>query len=1057
MADHRASSETALSRRRVILAGGSGAALLALPGRSTPSIIDPDLRPAALRLPAGATLEITRAADQLRLRVELVNLKRSKQRLVKIKGSKPAYLRFLVPAQHVDEQATTAVGSPTKMKHRVAGETRVVLAVPTPLPFTLEALLDWSGLALSLDPRAALRPGGTFPTGAPTTEVTALELPEGLLLTPPPNGRFTSQVSPVTRGAVTEEWTARLVVLTGSTLHEPTVDDPVEVRAIWTPGYPTAPAAIGGTDPYLRPVSTRNRRHLVRAMGDAKDTTEYPLHEAADATRLWLGATGGWLDLEASWEGAGLVAAWLHKATTGRDVSVTIVTRGYLAPFGVPASVLTVSERVFAVAANGDALAQLEQKEYLAITPTQVTSPRPFAPDGDRRGLFSSIRASGVFQVARSQVNGIDPTFAFLPVGTNGNPVKVPYTAVDRAGRQVTFSMASPFVDIEHAFGTGAAAIPQQLVNYLTDPASESVRDVPFDDQRVAYADEITPGDGSTTLTTAKVVFSARSASGLGASESQLRIAGQPAFFPTVEFARVRDDTSEALTGQIGGTVKVVQSDGWVDHGNAAANFGATFLTMVNPASLGFTGDSSGLMSPSFRMEQFGQAIGQSVTLPAAGTQWDPATALAGLPKLFGAISLNWILSAFNVAADLAGDLRLPRFSFDVGGPPSLPDEICYGFDWAPPMRSVTVGGTKIFCIADDIGTAGATELSNPFGSADSKVELHLQTCVSLDVGSAGETQESVQFSLSNVALQFPPAVPMLAVYLSRLSFTTGSDAKPEYDVDIRGIELVGPLNFVDALVDLLPDKLASFDVDQLADRVDVATDIALPGFGIGVFSLTNLRFGMGVDIPFGGSDPVTTTLSLGTRDNPFTLTIMGIGGFGSLEIEAAPHPAGLVRIEVIVGVIIEIAIDVVVAKGSLSAGFSLALEVEKKNVLNSATGQQEEVDEVTVTAALDCVGEVEVLGLITITIEFLLALEYQVNNKLLIGTARVTVEVDVAIAKKSVSFGVRQEFDLDKAGARPAGALAARSAARAGAGALGFADRFASGASWNEYCEAFA
>jgi hypothetical protein len=238
---------------------------------------------------------------------------------------------------------------------------------------------------------------------------------------------------------------------------------------------------------------------------------------------------------------------------------------------------------------------------------------------------------------------------------------------------------------------------------------------------------------------------------------------------------------------------------------------------------------------------------------------------------------------------------------------------------------------------------------------------------------------------------------------------------------------------------------------------VDVATDLALPGFGIGVFSLTNLRFGMGVDIPFGSDDPVTTTLSLGTRDNPFTLTIMGIGGFGSLEIEAAPHPAGLVRIEVVVGVIIEIAIDVVVARGSLSAGFSLELEVEKKNVLNSASDEQEEVDEVTVTAALDCVGEIEVLGLITITIEFLLALEYQVNNKLLIGSARVTVEVDVAIAKKSVSFGIRQEFDLDQAGARPAGALAGRSAARAGAGALGFADRFVSPATWAQYCGAFA
>ncbi len=150
-----------LTRRTVLLGVGSGTALMLLPARSSELV---RTLTTAARLPAGDTFEIVRASDQLRLTVTLVNLARTGQDLVGTDIGLPSYLQFVVPSQHVDEQATTTAGSAKRMKHRAAGETRVVLEVLPPVPFTLESLLDWGRYALATDPRADLDQGGPFLT-----------------------------------------------------------------------------------------------------------------------------------------------------------------------------------------------------------------------------------------------------------------------------------------------------------------------------------------------------------------------------------------------------------------------------------------------------------------------------------------------------------------------------------------------------------------------------------------------------------------------------------------------------------------------------------------------------------------------------------------------------------------------------------------------------------------------------------------------------------------------------------------------------------------------------
>jgi hypothetical protein len=1021
-----------------------------------PTTTTPELDTVAAKLKANSVLAVQRPADQLRLRIQLVNLKQAGQNLVAVTAGQPSYLRVYLPAQHVGEEAVApggTVGASRFMKHRVAGESRIVLRVAPPIPLTMTRLLDWDDLALVLDQRGHLEDGPPFPTGAPTSNTTVLELPEGLQLSPDDQSRFVGRVSPATRGAVTEEWTARLQRVSGGVLSEPSAAAPIGVRAIWTSGYVAGNAAIASKpDPFTRPIKTDQRKELVRAMGDPASTTAYPNHEQARAQRLWVGATGGWLDAEGSWSGgSGAVSAWRHRAVTGRDSSVTIVERGYLAPFGVPASVATISERVFAAAANG-LVAHLQQKEILIVGEVAVASPRQHAPVGDRRSLFTSITGSGSYGMTRGQIDSgglIDTDDAFVPLNTGGNPTKVAFRAVDRAGRRISFTSMVAFVSIDVAFDPAAGAVPAKVVDHLRAAGTKADRVVDMKGQQLAFADEVTPGDGKTTLRALDVTFDARTPAN-GATQNELRDAGQPAFFASMETATVHDDAGESMGGVPGSSFAVELAPGWVNDANSADNFGKVFLTIPTPSGLDFGGDLAGLVAPSLTTGQIGQVIGRSVSLPSAGSSWTPASALQAGAKLFGSIALEWLLDSFNVP-DL-GDVRLPRFDLDIDfSLPEIPSEICQKFDWEPEVKSVVVGDTPILCIQQDLAQPGIGEdLEDPFGSP-TKLAFHIQQCVSLDPATPGEPHTTVEFSLSNFVLQFPPAVPMLAVYVDRLRYLDLPDSPADVDVEINGIQLVGPLNFLDALVELLPDSIAGFDVKALDGLIDVDLDIKLPSINVGVFGLTDLSLGMGVSIPLGDS-AMTTRLSLGSRENPFSLTIMGIGGTGSIEIEAAPHPAGLVRVEIVIGVLIELAIDVIVAKGSISASFSMGIEVEKVTAPNASNGGALElIDKTTLTAALECVGEIEVLGLITITIEFLLALEYDVTSRILEGEVSVTVEVDAGIIKKSVTFSVQQKFAL---GGDPNHKAIA---ARAINDKLDFSSRFAASGDWDAYCGAFA
>jgi hypothetical protein len=149
----------------------------------------------------------------------------------------------------------------------------------------------------------------------------------------------------------------------------------------------------------------------------------------------------------------------------------------------------------------------------------------------------------------------------------------------------------------------------------------------------------------------------------------------------------------------------------------------------------------------------------------------------------------------------------------------------------------------------------------------------------------------------------------------------------------------------------------------------------------------------------------------------------LGGGGFFGLRL----NPKGVVLLEASLEFGACLALDFVVASGSVScmAGVYLRLEADKGSL----------------TGYLRIRGEVDVLGLISASIEMYMGLTYEFGSGKVIGRASITVEVEMLFFSASVEISCERKF--------------------AGSGGdPTFADAmgpYADDGPWVSYCQAFA
>lgn len=987
------------------------------------------------------TIALVRAVDQLWLSVVLENLELIQDGLTPA-GDGPGFLTLVLPAQHTAESIPTDDPvSPGTSANRVSGpsQLRFEIAPGTVIPYTVEGLLGWTDRTLVLDPRGAVS-GSPYPTTPPTE--TFVEMPQALFLSPGVGGRFVTQAQPRTFGAITELWRMRLgrerTIDGASVVLEPPHTE-VRVRAIWTDDHqgdvPSADWPILH-DEFPRLPTRLDERHLVRAMGDHDMDLEYPAHEAATVDRLWLSLAGGWLDVAGSFSG-GVLASWAQRVAAGRDVHVRVAHRGWLAPFGNVASVIQVADRRFEVDAAGGVTAPLRLREFLSVSPNtvDVDTLAVAMPNAGRELPFRSIDLVSNFiaEISRLPIPGAADDVVFVPTAVaDGVPVQLDYTAIDRTGvQQASFTLPGVFVRTDAESDDIAA-----VISYYQDPAAD-VGATDLGGQPVAYADELpgTEGDGKTTLPSWAMSFTV----GDPTSPASLPDGVLP-LVPAMDTAAVVDDKVDTLRGQDAEPFTVRMAGVWLEHGlDLGVNVALGFLDLDIPITLPFSGGGSGITAPDLNVGQLTALLGPAVEL-LAGDEWDPTAALGDTALFLGSVQLDKLIAKLNIGGDVLAEAGLPRYDIELHRPEpdALPDALCISLTWNPTLQSF--GDTLI--VAQD------PKLDDSPFPADAQGELDflLKHCIPLDDLDA-EPETTVDVTVRNIMIQLPPPKPIIAVAFTKIRFLDPPDGPADVDVEIAAVRFLGALTFLDPIQEFLAGLGGGPRVEIRDDAVQADLTFPLPDISLGVLGITGLEVGTGLVIDLTGG-PLRAAFNLGTRSDPFTLSVMGFGGSGSVELEASPHPFGIVRLELSLAFVIELSIDVVVAKGSLRASFGASLE------LTAILVDGEVSADVTLGAFLDILGEVQVLGLISIVVQVLLTLEYTASTGVLVGEATVTASVDVGFIEKEVSFTISQEMALgDGSGARSALAAAAGSSATPG----GFAARFPTPQLWDSYCAAFA
>jgi hypothetical protein len=259
-----------------------------------------------------------------------------------------------------------------------------------------------------------------------------------------------------------------------------------------------------------------------------------------------------------------------------------------------------------------------------------------------------------------------------------------------------------------------------------------------------------------------------------------------------------------------------------------------------------------------------------------------------------------------------------------------------------------------------------------------------------------------------------------IGITFNSFTFDSKTGVKTSIQPDIDSVSFLGSLTFINALEDLLS-SLGGPSISVTDGGIEASYSLALPDVGVGVFALQNLALSAGVNIPFDGT-PVRVRFGLSSRDNPFILTIdlFGGGGFFSLAIGAD----GIEMIEVSLEFGADLSIDLGVASGGVSimAGIYFSLQTVPTK-------------QVQLTGFLRADGNLSVLGIISISMEFYLGLTYLDPGKAY-GTASVSVSVSVLFFSVSVTVTMQKTIG--------------------GSGDPDFKQALTQ-ENWTTYCEAFA
>ena len=797
-----------------------------------------------------------------------------------------------------------------------------------------------------------------------------------------------------------------------------------QVRAVWTPGWPGT-----STDPFSpTSLNASQRRALVRNTASYLNDLGMPRTATpARADLLMLTALGATVNLGGFWPD-GSVMAWRHRAQIGRDAFVRVVEKGYLYPFGHPASLVTITERIFASDSFGDVVAYLRQRQFVVVRqPVVDLTAVPFTsvpPSLARQSPFRRIELTTLvspdLDLSSSAATDVSPALKhpdcfWLVAG--GIDVSFGVRALDWAGRTVDFDAPLIFVrgtsTVVNPFDPGPGSSPLGMASVrdaYIGAANAGRRSRPFAGQTVAFAPAGDPGDTDVVADT--IAFDTAGWSGSANDDA-------PAFVPIVspELDYGADVHLPALNRLLGQDIalKTNYADVYILNGFGLANPGEIFLE-IPPAYV------QTIKTPPKRVGGVGTPVQDAEVVGRRGPKGDRTNAKNGT---FDPSTL------FGDDAKLLGGLRLKDTIASLTNPAEAQERGINIREIVVVDKSLTPIGVQILLTFhpppqnDPLGLLEVMTGSTPDTRTDFVIGSSLITFSDPAVPAVATSEGK----LTNFKLHLfgkDSEGEFLVLDIAEASFKLDVEAKLIFNVEITGVTPKGPLTFVEELTKLMPAGDVGFSIKITDEGVEVGASLPVISIAIGFLSISNLKFSMAVILPLDGS-PIRIRWELSTKDDPFTIAICLFGGGGWLELTLGPDGVEMLTIGFVFGMMAEL--DVGVASGVVYIQCGIVFTL--KAIETPKPAQQMEL-----TGFYRAGGGLEFFGIVTVTMELYLALTYLDPGKSY-GKARFTVSVAVSIF--SMTFEFECERILSGAGADPT-----------------FADQI-SPADWGTYCGAFA
>jgi len=788
----------------------------------------------------------------------------------------------------------------------------------------------------------------------------------------------------------------------------------------------------GDTGPIFRFSSLiqGDRHSIVKVAG-----TQAPGAAFVAGNQVRLSALGATLDLLGTWQqtGGNDLASWHQLTTEGRDQYVKTVRYGYHFPLGNKGTLTTITRRVLSpdpVNPGQYADAYLQNISFITTTEPVKAYPATGQPYDLGAWPFTSAQiltlvSPDLDPAPQTQPLGLPPQppgssdypQAFFPTSF-GNPVLWTVHLVDNAGTVVSLQLPLAFV-----FASDAPAFPYNeydatqmgdiaaaynALGQQSNPSSmvtSLVAGTP-----ILYAPEITtngvPNPGATTHPTLAITLGAATSASvptptpnqepgsdqyvppcLPASQASLMEVNQPAFYPSLLTAQIRLPAAESLSrssfndGTGPGGVAIFLYGPYITSGSM--NPGAVYAGLLNKPPLSFPADMvGGLANPNLGVKGLSAAagaIGGSLSQYANQAEATVADYFSGLTSsnFLGGLSLADILGEFT------GDLKAPIITQQVAGDGTR--TVTYTLkaqlqSWPNPAP------VFVPVSADGAFTLTATVTITPSGSTTFKIQ-----------GIVDAFTIGILNGAPIIQIPFGDASSPGA------TFTASSEAKSNIRVNVGQPTFEGALSFVNALEQFLSDIGGSgVSIDVQPAQISASLSLHLPSVGIGVFNLENLALSASVVIPFLGGATVAT-FGFCSQEQPFSLTVLCFGGVGYLLAAV-----GLTSLESLTASFDfegQFALDLTVASGGVSVMAGITFSYVAAPASPPATAGA------TLTGFVRITGDVEVLGILSISIEVQLSLSYNSSDNTATGTATMTVSISICFFSVSVSVTVQKSF----------------------------------------------